>query len=55
MAVAAPQGGCDGGNSYVQVYYLDGNIWKKLGQRIEEMEHSTTTKVGPRLAWDRRL
>ena len=40
MAVAAPQEDEDGLNGYVQVYYLDGNIWKKLGQRIEELEDS---------------
>jgi hypothetical protein len=41
MAVSAVQQNYDGGNGFVDVYYLDENTWSKLGQRIEELADST--------------
>lgn len=40
MAVSAPQEDYDGGNGFVDVYFLDGNSWSQLGQRIEELDFS---------------
>jgi hypothetical protein len=41
MAVSAVQDNdAEDSNGYVQVYYLDGNVWTVLGQRIEELEDS---------------
>jgi hypothetical protein len=38
MAVSAPQQDYDGGNGFVDVYFLDGNSWSQLGQRIEDLD-----------------
>jgi hypothetical protein len=40
MAIAAPQDQSEGGNGFVQVYYLNDTRWDELGSRIEDL---TTT------------
>ena len=40
MAVSAPQDTYDGGNGFVEVYYLDDNKWTLLGERIENLSHT---------------
>ena len=40
MAISAPQDGYDGGNGFVEVYYLEGNKWELLGDRIENLAHT---------------
>ena len=40
MAVSALEQDYDGGDGFVQVYYLDGNNWSELGQRIESLDDS---------------
>jgi hypothetical protein len=38
MAVSAPQKDYDGGHGFVDVFFLDENVWSKIGQRIEELD-----------------
>jgi len=40
MAISAPQDGYDEGNGFVEVYFLDGNNWKLVGKRIENLAHT---------------
>ena len=38
MAVSAPQNSYEGGNGFVQVYYLEDNHWDQLGSRIDNLD-----------------
>ena len=41
MAIAAPQDQSQGGNGFVQVYYLNDTRWDELGSRIEDLKSTS--------------